>query len=297
MAAWNDCLTAIREEESLGPRTTWRIGGTVRYYAEPREPLELASVLREAERTRTRLYILGGGSNLLVSDEGLDGIVVRLNADGPFGEIRQLDPPTGMVTVGAALPLAHLLHEAAAHGLAGLAELVGIPGTVGGAVIMNAGNPALGIGAFVHAVDAMDSSGRPIHLERDQMHFAYRWSNLQDLVLTAVTLRLRHGDPVAIQAEMNSLLEVKRTHQPLQERSAGCVFRNPRIKPAGMLIEELGLKGFHIGDAEVSPVHANFIVNKDAATCDQVRRVIAHVRREAKRAHDIDLRLEIRLWL
>ncbi len=297
MPDWRHCLTEVREQEPLGPLTTWKIGGPARYLAEPADVEALSVLLREAERQGVRPYVLGGGSNLLITDETVDGLVLRLASGGALGSIAKIDRETCLVYAGAAVPLARLVGETVDQGLAGLPELAGIPGTLGGAVRRNAGSPGRGIGAFVESVEAVDLSGRRQDLDRLQMRFAYRWSNLRNLVVTGVTLRLRKGKRSALETEAAMALEAKRRHQPLGAKSAGCVFKNPRLKSAGMLISGLGLNGFRVGDAEVSRVHANFIVNKGAATCEQTRRLIAHVRREVRRVHEIDLRLEVQLWV
>ena len=195
------------------------------------------------------------------------------------------------------MPLPALLSAMADQGYSGLEDLAGIPGTVGGAVAMNAGNPARGLGSFVEEVTGVDRAGRVQTLGRDRIHFAYRWSNIEDLTLTEAVLRLKPGTPEKVRADMQNFLDVKRRRQPLDGYSAGCVFKNPPQAPAGLLIEQAGCKGFRIGDAAVSEVHANFFLNRGQATCEDMRRVIDHVRGEVMRVHKIDLRLEIQLWV
>jgi len=297
MISWSDCPARIEENRSLRELTTWHIGGTARFYAEIDSREELTAVLAAAERRGVRTYIMGGGSNLLITDGLLDGLVIRLNPGGRLASLQILAVEEGLVRVGAAASLASLLHMASEQGLSGLEDLAGIPGTVGGAICMNAGNPARGIGAFVEEATAADSAGRIFTLRRDSIHFDYRWSNLEDLVIIEALLRLRPATPEKVKNDMRSFLELKRRRQPLEERSAGCVFRNPHHAPAGLLIEQAGLKGYRIGDAMVSEAHANFIINVGAATCDDVRRIIDHVRSEVRCRHRIDLQLEIRLWL
>ncbi len=297
MLFWNDCPARIEEEKPLRELNTWRIGGAARFYAEIDDREELAAARAAAERRGIRTFILGGGSNLLITDGILDGLVIRLNQAGRLGGLQILDAEEGLVRAGAAAPLASLLNMAAEQGLAGLEDLTGIPGTVGGAVCMNAGNPARGIGAFVDEVTAVDAAGRLFTFGRDSLHFDYRWSNLEELAIVDALLRLRPATPEKVKNDMRGFLELKRRRQPLEERSAGCVFRNPHHAPAGLLIEQAGLKGYRRGDAMVSEVHANFIINAGNATCDDVRRVIDHVREEVRRLHRIDLQLEIKLWL
>jgi len=296
MTSWTGCPVPIEERVPLRDRTTWRIGGTAHFYAEPGDREDLAALLTAAERRGLRVRLLGGGSNLLIRDGELDGLVVHLGADGPLGRIQLLDHDEGRLRVGAAVCLGTLLRFAAEKGLTGLEDLAGIPGTVGGAVMMNAGNPARGLGAFVEEVTAVDLAGRVHTLGRDLLHFDYRTSNLEGLVLTDAILRLRPGDPEKIRADMAGFLELKRRRQPLDGRSAGCVFRNPPTAPAGLLIEQAGCKGRRIGDAMVSEAHANFLLNVGDATCDEMRRLIDEVRSAVLSRHRVELKLEVQLW-
>ncbi len=286
----------LAENEPLPKKTTWGIGGRARYFSRPRDEDELSSLLRDAERSSIPVYVLGNGSNLLITDGLLDGLVLQLDPAGAMAGIQMQDLQYGRIKVGAATLLPTLVQETAALGLSGMEDLVGIPGTVGAAVCLNAGNPARGIGSMVESAEAIDRAGRKFHLERNQMHFAYRWSNLSDLVITAVTFILQPGDTGKIRSEMQKFLLVKQQNQPLDRMSAGCVFKNPRNRPAAQLIDELGLKGFTAGNAQVSTKHANFIINRGNATCDDVLRVIGHVRRRVSEVFDEELKLEIKLW-
>ncbi|MBN2713101.1 MAG: UDP-N-acetylmuramate dehydrogenase, partial [Planctomycetes bacterium] len=201
------------------------------------------------------------------------------------------------VVVGAAMPLQAFLRKCADAGLAGLEDMAGIPGTVGGAIRMNAGSPVHGIGIFVEQIRGYDLSGREILMKDDQLRFSYRWSNLGDIIITEAVLSLNLGEPEEILDNMQSFRKAKQESQPVDQRTAGCVFKNTAQYPAGMLVDKCGLKGRCYGGATVSDVHANFIVNRDNATCDDVRSLISEIREEVKNKYGIDLHLEIELWL
>lgn len=297
MEKWKNPPVWVRERVPLAGLTSWRIGGTARYFAEPAGVEELRMLLAAAEAPGLPVYALGGGSNLLITDGVLDGLVVKLPATGEFAETFWNEDEPTLLRAGAACPLPALLERAAELGLSGLEDLAGIPGTVGGAVMMNAGGTARGVGAYVDELRGVGAGGREAAFSRDQLHFAYRFSNLDDIIISEATFRLRLRRTEEIRADMRNLAEMKRSQQPVTQRSAGCVFKNPRVKPAGMLIDQAGLKGFRVGDAEVSRMHANFIVNSGKATCEQVRRVIDHVRREVARVHRVELDLEVEMWI
>jgi UDP-N-acetylmuramate dehydrogenase len=281
--------------EDLASRSTWGIGGTAQWYAEPECLSDLGRVLSEAERQRMRVRVLGGGSNLLIRDDELPGLVLRLPSM-QFGSI-ECDERYGLVRCGAAAPLSSLLRTAEENGFAGLEALAGIPGTVGGAVVMNAGTGAQTIGPLVRDIGVIDFAGRYNRLTRTNLFFGYRMSNLDNLVVTDVTLRMGRDDPEAIRRRSRDALAYKKKTQPLGERSAGCVFRNPPRRSAGELIDKAGCKGLRQGDAEVSTVHANFIINRGGATWRDTLRLIEVVRLAVQERFGIPLELEVKLWI
>jgi UDP-N-acetylmuramate dehydrogenase len=295
MACCESWTHPVEAHVPLAPRTTWGIGGAAQWFAEPSTEAELRALLSEAEWREAPVRILGGGSNVLVADGILPGLVVSPGRRGEMGSL-DIDPVSGKVEVGAAIPLGELIRRCAACGLTGLEELAGVPGTVGGAVVGNAGHPARGIGSCVEAVHAVDRGGRAVSLTRERIHFAYRWSNLTDLVLTRIVLRLGQGDASRIREDMRYFQETKRASQPMNRRSAGCVFHNPREHPAGWLVEKAGMKGTRVGDAAVSTTHANFIVNEGGATCADVLELIECIRTAVAREFGIAMELEVRLW-
>lgn len=294
---WGEYPARVDENVPLAGKTTWRIGGNARFYAEPRNIREVSLLLKAAERNGVNVFPLGGGSNLLITDDTVDGLVLRLSHNGPCGDIRRWSETDMRVVVGAAVPLQKLVSWCAANGLGGVEDLAGIPGTVGGAVVMNAGGPVRGIGSCVEQVIGVDRSGRRVEFGRDRLRFGYRDSNLRDILITEVVLRFVSESPVSLQAATASFREQKRARQPLEERSAGCVFCNTIDRPAGFLIDEAGLKGYRVGDALVSKMHANFILNVGNASFADVRSVINHVRSKVQKQYGVTLKLEISLWV
>lgn len=269
-----------RFDEPLARHTTFRIGGPADVLVEPRDEEELAGVLRLAAREGVPLRILGGGANLLVRDEGVRGAVVRLTGLNCRRRNR----------VQAGFPLPRLVRQTLEEGLGGLEPLAGVPGTVGGAVRMNAGGRHGTFGDVVRFVEILTPSGERRRLTRDEAGFRYRGSALDGNLVVAVELDLRPDAGAA--ARFASLLEEKRRTQPLDLPSAGCVFKNPPGGAAGRLIEECGLKGARSGAARVSPLHANFIVNEGGATAADVLRLIDRIRGRVP----VPLELEIEVW-
>ena len=277
----------------LGKATTFGIGGPAEMLARPRSVEELGRLLAAAAAGGLEVRILGGGSNLLVADEGVKGLVVRL-AGKAFASVEQL--PGGM-SVGAGVPLARLVREAASAGLSGVESLAGIPGSVGGALIMNAGGKYGCIGDVVEEVRALGRDGRIVRLRREGCGFGYRSSRLRETIVTGCRLALTPDQPAAVAERTRGVRAEKRRSQPLGQPSAGCVFKNPGPElPAGRLIDELGFKGRRVGRAMVSELHANYIVNAGGARCGEVLELIDAIREAASRAKGVELELEVELW-
>jgi UDP-N-acetylmuramate--L-alanine ligase/UDP-N-acetylenolpyruvoylglucosamine reductase len=304
-ARWAECLQAVRaalspetkllENEPLGPKTTMRVGGPARFYAEPVNEDDLALLLRETHRRGLPVLLLGRGSNLLVPDEGVDALVLRLaGREWQRFEARS----DGRVEAGAGLRLKELCGMAAARGLRGFEFLEGIPGTLGGALRMNAG--AMGGWTFdvVESVRLALRDGTVRTLRRYELHVAYRdCRELADAVALGAVLRpVSTGVPPAeIQAQIASFQARRLATQP-RDPSAGCMFKNPPNESAGRLIDALGMKGERVGDAEVSPVHANFIINRGQATAADIIALMRRVRERVKAAHGIELEPEVQLY-
>ncbi len=282
----------VRPDEPLAPYTWLKVGGPAQYFVEPRSEDELAAVLRHCHEHDIPVRVLGGGSNVLVRDEGVGGAVIRLAGD-PFEQI-QIDD--GHVVAGAGALLSHVISETVRAGLAGLESLVGIPGTIGGAVKGNAGGRAGEIGQFVRRVIVFDRTGERLVREGDNLSFGYRSSSITEPVIVRAELELQPGDPDEITRRMRKLWIQKRATQPLAHQSAGCIFKNPRGMSAGDLIERAGLKGTRIGKAEISERHANFIVTEPGATSADVLRLIDLARSKVAEQFGVELELEIQIW-
>ena len=237
--------------------------------------------------------MLGRGANVLVSDDGYDGVVVRLDAE----EFRRVRRRGGNLDVGAGVDLMPLVRRCSRDGLAGVAGLAGIPATIGGAIRMNAGGPACEIGEVVQNVRVLTEDRRVVVRTAGEVGFGYRHTKLPGgEVILGATLALQEDDPERVRAEFQEHLTRKQRTQPLAEHSAGCIFKNPAIKPAGALIDQAGLKGSRVGAAEVSTVHANFIVAGSGATASDVLHLIDFVRERVLRLFDTELETEIEIW-
>jgi UDP-N-acetylmuramate dehydrogenase len=282
----------LRRDESLAPLTWLRIGGPAQYLAEPRNPAELETLLKACAEEELPIHVLGSGSNVLVRDEGVSGIVLKLTAPD-FARV-SIDGTT--VRAGCGVLLSHLVAETVGAGLAGMESLVGIPGTLGGAIRGNAGGRSGEIGQFVRSITVLTSTGQKFVRGADELQFAYRSSNVSDLVILEAELALTKDDPEEIAKRMRKLWIMKKSTQPLSFQSAGCIFKNPRGLSAGALIEQAGLKGTRVGQCEVSDRHGNFIVTYEGATSADVLRLIDLVRTKVAEKHGIDLELEIQVW-
>jgi len=303
-AQWTDLVAALRarlpaatrllEHERLGPKTTMRVGGPARVYAEPADEAELQLLLATAHARGLPVFMLGRGSNLLVPDEGVDGLVISL----AHPQWQAFAPqPDGRVWAGAGLRLKNLCGLAVKAGLVGFEFLEGIPASLGGALRMNAG--AMGGWMFdvVDEVHLMTLAGEKRVMKKAAMHVDYRHcAELHEAVALGAYLRPKAaGDAAGIRRQVETYEKKRRESQP-REPSAGCIFKNPPGTSAGRLIDECGLKGERVGDAEVSPVHANFIVNRGAATSADIVALVRRIRARVKGARGIDLEPEVLLF-
>jgi UDP-N-acetylmuramate dehydrogenase len=277
----------VREDEPLARRAWWRVGGPVDRFASVDTPEELAEELRTAPRPH---LVLGNGSNLLAPDEGLRGTVIKLGGafreSDVLGEVTDRNGrPAVRVRAGGGLPNTVLLSRLQALGLGGAGSLAGVPGTVGGAVAMNAGTVLGEIEAVLHAVEGVDPAGTIRTIPRAELPMRYREGGLPPgFIVTAALLDLSRDTFAEEQAAIAHHLARRRATQPLDLPSCGSTFRNPAGDTAGRLIEAAGMKGHRVGGAEISPKHANFIVNLGNATATDVMRCI-RAAWEGVRAH------------
>jgi UDP-N-acetylmuramate dehydrogenase len=279
----------LKTGEPMAKHTTFRVGGPARFFLSPTCVDELCGVLNICRAEGLDPLFLGGGSNLLVSDEGVSAPVVH------FGKLKGVEFAGGVVRAGAGVPTAKLVALCVAHGLSGIEALAGIPGTVGGAVVMNAGGKYGNIGDFVRSVTVVHGSGTKI-LTGSQLKFEYRHTNLRSKAVVGIELGLEKAMPAAIRERLRKILAEKRQTQPLSAWSAGCVFKNPPKDSAGRLIDGCGLKGRRVGGAVVSMLHANFILNEGAASASDILALIEIVRNEVKTRFRVRLEPEIEIW-
>jgi UDP-N-acetylmuramate dehydrogenase len=275
--------------------TTWRVGGPAEWFAEPADGDQLVALARWARERDLPLRVIGAGSNLLIADEGLPGLTLcvrRLQGSRVDGE-------SGVVEAEAGEPIPTLARKVARADLHGLEWAVGIPGTVGGAAVMNAGAQGGCTAEWLDSVLVFDpsGSGEPHRIRAANLDFDYRHSRLQQeplLVLSARFLLEPGHEPAAVTARTSANLHSRTSTQPYQQPSCGSVFRNPEPEKAGRLVESLGLKGTRIGGAEVSPLHANFIVNTGDATAADIDALINLVRQRVRESTGIDLHPEVK---
>jgi len=282
----------VKENEPLAPHTWYRLGGPARWYVQPGTPEELQeAVLRCAEES-IPYYVLGLGANLLVSDNGVDGAVFRLDAE----YWRRVRYDKNILEAGAGADMQKLLLRTVRQGLAGIECLAGIPGTLGGGVRMNAGGKFGDLGGVVLRVQVMDAGGVFFERTKDDLVFDYRSTNITAPFILGATLDLEEEEPRAIMERTKQIWMFKRNTQPLNTKNAGCIFKNPRGLSAGALIDQAALKGLHVGGAEVSEKHANFIIAHPGCTADDVLKLIKIVQEKVYDKQQVHLETEVRMW-
>lgn len=297
-----DLAVDVIPDAPIGASTWYGIGGRADLLVRPHDMEALATLARRCARLRMPLRVLGGGANLLVGDEGVDGVVVALSAPA-FGGL-ELNP-TGAVQamrIGAGADLARTLMDTVRRGLAGLEALAGIPGTIGGALRMNAGGAFGAVGDRVRSVTCLTRQGEVETYPARELRFEYRHTNIPDAVILSAVFELAETDPVALRERVKEIFAFKKSTQPLADHSAGCAFRNPwdpsreeRVS-AGRLIDEAGCKGLSIGGATVSPQHANFIVTVPGASATDVLALMDQVKRRVFDRSGLELEREVVVW-
>ena len=283
-------------DEPLARFTTMRVGGPADLFAVAHNPFELRGLARYARARSIPLFLLGRGSDLVIADAGIRGLVVQVRA-----EATSIDGERFMA--GAGVPMARAATESQKAGLGGLEYGLAIPGTVGGAVWANAGAHESDTAGVLASVAVLLADGTERELAAGELGFSYRHSRFKDAaavspgdpgeIVLSATFALRHDDPAVIKERLDDIRRWRQAHQPLGLPSAGSVFRNPPGDSAGRLIDELGLKGHRIGGAVVSEKHANFIVNDQRGSAADVRRLAEHVRREVLARHGTELAFEV----
>lgn len=282
----------VKIEEPMAKHTTFRIGGPAQYMVMPQTVEELGQVLVLCKAEQVPFFIVGHGSNLLVSDKGMTGVVIVL--DQNFSQF-SIQGTTVKAMAGAMLGRIGLAARDA--GLTGFEFAAGIPGTLGGAIMMNAGAYGGEMKDIVQSVQLMDSDGNLMERTCEEMEFSYRHSVIEgtDCVVIGATLILQPGDVSTITERMEELASARREKQPLEYPSAGSTFKRPEGYFAGKLIMDAGLAGYQVGGAQVSEKHCGFVINKGGATAADVMQLIEDVRQKVKDTFQVDLEPEVRL--
>ena len=276
--------------EPMTKHTSFHIGGPAELMAQPQSEAELQSLLLKAAEAAVPVTLVGNGSNLLVRDKGIRGLVIKLGS-----MLRDIKVSGNVLTFGSGVSLAQASKKAAELGLSGMEFAVGIPGSIGGAVYMNAGAYDGEMSKVVKSVRVMDAAGEVSELSAGELDFGYRHSALQvsDKIVTSVTVELAAGDKQAIAEKMADFSNRRITKQPLELPSAGSMFKRPPGYFAGTLIDQTGLKGYTVGGAQVSTKHAGFVVNIGGATAADVLQLISDVQAKVFAAHGVHLEPEV----
>ena len=292
MTIFNGLEEIVEQDHPLAPHTWYRLGGPADYFIRPRNIEDLKEVIRRCNEQHVRMYVMGFGSNLLVSDEGVRGAVVKLEG----AEWSRTEFEGEQITAWAGAELSKLVLDCVEKGLSGIEALTGIPGSVGGAVKMNAGGSFGDIGSAVESVTLMDIHGNVFEKSKPELIFDYRCANIRARFILSAQIRLTPADPERIMRTVKESWIYKKNNQPLNTRNCGCVFRNPPGASAGALIDRAGLKGLQVGGAVVSDKHANFIIAKDGCSSRDILQLIETIRQRVREQFDIDLEPELEIW-
>lgn len=296
---FKDYQNITRYDEPMARHTSWRIGGTVEVFITPQNNDQFLEIYQICLKEGLPVFVLGSGTNLLVRDEGIKGVVIRIGS-------KQIRVENDIITVETGYSLAHLVAKSIEKGLAGLEGMAGVPGSVGGAIAMNAGGKYGNIGDVISRVRGIkrkvDRNTKKnieiITLSKSQLRFGYRSSNIKDkFIVLEARLELTSSTPRQVKALFQEVLVEKQNIQPLAAKSAGCVFKNPPGRlTAGQLIEKVGLKATRIGDASIATKHANFFINRGKAKARDVLKLIDIVQHRVYQERGVKLELEIEIW-
>jgi len=279
----------VLESEPMKKHTSYGVGGPALAYIEPMSIDDLQIIRKFAQKNQILVFCIGDGSNLLVSDKGIDGIVISLKRT-----FRKLEFNDNKCFAECGIKLSKLVQASIKTNLSGLETLIGIPGTLGGALIMNAGAYGQEISNYLTSVELMRFDGSIFNVPAKNFDFAYRSSSFsKDDILLSAEFQLVELSASEIQKNYDYANNLRKSTQPLKARSAGSVFKNPKENAAGYLIDQAGLKGQTIGGATISDIHANFIINKLDATADDIVQLIKLIKQTVKKKYSINLELEI----
>lgn len=292
MAVLDDFREILQENVPLGPLTSFGVGGPAEWLATPRSKDELSKLVRRCKEEEIAYRILGGGTNILVPDEGVSGVVIRLTE----GELCRIDLAKNKVRAAAGASLADLIAQSAKASASGLEILVGIPGTVGGAVRQNAGGRGGDIGQHVYSVDVMDENGQIETKMRADIRFGYRQCNLNDVIILDTTFELLEENPEDIVRRIKKIWITKKANQPFGFQASGYVFRNPRGLSAVELMQRAELTATKVGGAEISDRDPRFIIAHPGATARDILRLIDMVRSRVEERTNVVIELQIDIW-
>ena len=292
MNIFNGLEEIVEIDYPLARRTWYGLGGPADYFITPKTVKQLREVIERCNENNIRIYVLGFGSNLLISDNGVRGAVVRLESE----QFTEIEFDGEEVTAWAGAELSKLVLSCVEKGLSGIEALTGIPGSVGGAVRMNAGGNFGDFGSEVETVTLMDSEGNVFEKSKPELVFDYRRANITAKFILNAQVKLNAAESEQIMRTVKEIWIYKKNNQPLNTRNCGCIFRNPEDASAGALIDRAGLKGLQIGGAVVSEKHANFIIAEKGCTSRDVVRLIDAIKQRVKEQFDTELELEIEIW-
>lgn len=282
----------IRADEPLAHFTSLRIGGNAAFFAEPTSVEELLELIKRCSSEGTPIHLLGAGSNLLIPDEGVKGLVISLSAPA-FGQIKV---DGNQVVAGGGAKMAHLVATSVREGLAGLHRLVGIPGTVGGALHGNAGTHGFDVGSLVNKVKVITREGELLVREKDSMAFSHRQSSLNELVILEATFDFESAAADSLTKDMQQKWIVMRASQPIAEERTAYVFKDHGGESATEVIERAGLKGTALGPVALSDRNSNFLVASESATAEDVKKLIKHIEDQVAVKLNIELESAIQVW-
>jgi UDP-N-acetylmuramate dehydrogenase len=282
----------VEKDYTLAKRTWYGLGGPADYFIRPKTTEQLREVVRRCNENKIKIYVMGFGSNLLISDKGVRGAVIKLETE-QFAQISFSDEE---ITAWAGTELSKLVLTCVEKGLSGIEALTGIPGSIGGAVKMNAGGNFGDLGTAVESVTLMDSEGNIFEKSKPELEFDYRRSNITAKFILNARLGLSSAEPEQIMRTVKETWIYKKNNQPLNTRNSGCIFKNPPGASAGALIDRAGLKGLQIGGAVVSEKHANFIIAEKGCTSRDVIRLMEAIKQRVREQFDIELEPEIEIW-
>ena len=282
----------VRRNHPLRDKTAFKIGGRADFFSEPNDLRELKLVVSRAKENNIPVFVIGAGSNLLISDKGVKGLVIKLNSS----YFRDVSLKGNCIEAGSGVTLLQLIQFAKNKSLSGAEFLAGIPGTLGGALAMNAGCWGKSIGDLVREVEVFDHSGNIKRIKSKEIKFGYRKTNLGNFIILSVVLKFRKSSKDVIIRSIKEYILKRRNSQDLTFPNAGCIFKNPQSLSAGRLIDLCGLKGKSMGGALISDKHANFILNKGNAKAKDVLKLMRLIQARVKKGFKVNLEPEIKIW-